>query len=237
MYAGHLKRAYQAISKRIPYRGPPPLELLIATGAAVFLFVLASWVLSIVLVSEPPSGRAILEPGIPTFVKVPSDAPEGFVNLELRNTGQLDAERVRILMIGHVSADGLSPDLLAEEMDGLVNAMELMERVYPALGLHSQIVVNSSAVITLEEIPPDRLPKIADGSAKSPGAIMLSDKQWSEFQMGRVAIYVLFFAKYEDEAHSGNSYWSNRQCMYFKGAVTFRHNCDSNRIELNSGKR
>src|SRR6266849_4620686 len=237
MYAGHLKRAYQAISRRTPYRGPPPRELLIATGAAVFLLVLASWVLSIVLVKEPPSGRPILKPGIPTFVKLPSDAPDGFVNIQLRNTGQLDAERVRVLMIGHVSADGFTLDALAKEMDGLANAMELIERTNPKFGLHAQIRPNSSAVITLEDIPPDRFPKIADGSAKPQGTIMLSDKQWSEFQIGRAAIYVLFFAKYEDEAHSGNSYWSTRQCMYFKGAVTFRHNCDSNRIELKSGKR
>jgi hypothetical protein len=210
---------------------------LIATGAAVLLIVLASWVLSIVLVKEPPSGRAILEPGLPTFVKLPSDAPEGFINFELRNTGQLDAERVRILIIGHVSADGLALDVLTKEMDELANAMEQIERTNPSFNLHTQIMPSSAAIITLEDIPPDRFPKIADGSAKSRGAIMLSDRQWSEFQMGKAAIYVLFLARYEDEAHSGTTYWDNRQCMYFRGAVTFRHNCDSNRIDLKSGKR
>src|SRR6266851_2993996 len=66
MYAGHLKRAYQAISRRTPYRGPPPRELLIATGAAVFLLVLASWVLPMPPMASSTLSFAILDNLMPS---------------------------------------------------------------------------------------------------------------------------------------------------------------------------
>lgn len=204
MYAPHLRHAYSAIGKRTPYRGPAPQELLIAPGAAVVLLLLSGWVLSIVLMKELPGGRATLEPGVPTFVKIPPDAGKGFINVQLANTGQLDAQDARILMIGRVSSVDLPLATLTKDLDVLAQAVEEADKSKSLLGLHAQIRPNSAAVITLEDVPADQWLKLASGlGSTTDSSIMLTDAQWTDFQRGQTAIYVMYAARYSDEGHSG----------------------------------
>jgi hypothetical protein len=85
----------------------------------------------------------------------------------------------------------------------------------------------------LEEIKADQWAKLRDANAKPlPRTIPMTDDRWKDFQQGKIAIYVLYAAKFEDEGHRQTSHWSVRQCMFFRGAVTFHHNCDVNRTEL-----
>jgi hypothetical protein len=238
IYAKPLRTAYRSIAKRIPYKGPPARELLIASSCAAFLAILSGWVLSIVLINAPPSGRAVLETGSPEFVKIPSTAKAGFINVNIKNTGSLDVNNARILMLGHIAAADLPMDALKNEMNELASALTKIEASKTNLGLHSQIRPGSGMVITLEDVRGQDWVKLAEGSIPpSDRAIQVTDEQWAAFQRGDLAIYILYVVNYEDEGHAGKSYWSSRQCSFTRGTVNYTHNCDNNRIELISHAR
>jgi hypothetical protein len=238
MYASHLHRAYRSVSKRTPYRGPPPQELLIATGASLFLLVLSGWVLSIVIVKDLPTGSAVLEPGIPEFVKLPSDSAEGFINLTIKNTGQLDAVNARILLIGHFGTTDPNLDALRQELAALNSTMDQIEKGQSALGLRPVIRANNGAVITLGDVSPTKLLQIANGTPLSNDVtIKLTDQQWASYQQGKAVITVLYVARFEDAGHSTDSFWETSHCMYFIGAVQFWHQCSGNTIELKHDAR
>ena len=60
IYWGALRSVYRAVTKRISYRGPNMLELAITNIAAVLLIGVALASFSIVIIQEPPTGRAML---------------------------------------------------------------------------------------------------------------------------------------------------------------------------------
>jgi hypothetical protein len=237
IYAKNLRAAYRAVANRIPYKGPPPRELLISNGAAIFLIVLSLWVLSAVIINAPPAGRAVLEAGIPEYVKIPSTATSGFLNVTFRNTGTLDAQNARILVSGRVAAKDIPSEILQKEMDSLADALRKFRAANIKAGLHPQIRTGSGAVITLESVTGDQWVSMAEGQKPSVGAISVSDDQWAAFQRGELAIYVLYVATYEDDGHAPPLYWHSSHCSFVRGAVNFSHNCADNRIDLRTGKR
>lgn len=238
IYAKYLRRAYRSITKRIPYKGPQAKELLIASFSAVFLMILSLWVLSIVLISAPPAGRAILEAGLPELVKIPASSKVGFINVSVRNAGTLDADNARILMSEHISVADLPIDALKTEMDNLTVALSKFDATKAKLGLHRQIRAGSAAVITLESISGDQWSKLTEGqSPRSDTSLIVTDEQWAAYQRGEMAIYILYVANYEDSGHAGTSYWHSHSCAFVRGAVNFSHNCSDNRIELTSRPR
>jgi len=175
-------------------------------------------------------------PSIPTFVKIPPDAPEGFINLQLQNTGQLDVIDARIVMVGHLSDVDLPIDALSKELNVVARKVDELENAMSRNGLYAQIRPNSAAVITLEDVPLDLWLKPQQNGPPRNFVIKVTENQWTKFERGDLAIYVLYAARYEDEGHPG-AYWSTQNCLYFRGAVTFQHNCAENKIELNEGKR
>lgn len=235
IYAKYLRRAYRSIGSRIPYKGPPVSELLVASGMAVVLVAVSMSAFSVAFIKEPPAGRAVLEAGGPELVKIPSSSQSGFINISLRNAGTLPADKASILMAGHVSASDMSVANLDDEMNALATALEEVEKDGC---LHPQIRPGSAAVITLEDVGPTQWAGLIESMSKpSDMTILVTDAQWNDFQQGMLAIYVLYVAKYEDEAHNGSSYWSARHCMYFRGTTAFSHNCADNRIDLISRSR
>jgi hypothetical protein len=238
IYAKSLRTAYRSIAKRIRYNGPPARELLIASSCAALLVVLSGWVLSIVLINASPNGRAVLETGLLEFVKIPSTAKAGFINISIKNTGSLDANNARILVLGHIAAADLPMDAVKKELDDLASALSKMEASKIKLGLHPQIRAGTGIVVTLEDIRGDEWVKLAEGSmSPRDRSIQVTDEQWAAFQRGDLAIYVLYVVNYEDDGHAGTSYWSSRQCTFTRGAVNYSHQCDDNRIELISHPR
>src|SRR5258708_7527770 len=77
IYAKGLRSAYRTLTKRVPYRGPQIRELLLTNLAAVFLVGIAVAVCSIVLVQEPPTGRATLNLIGLQHVKIPASSSNG----------------------------------------------------------------------------------------------------------------------------------------------------------------
>jgi hypothetical protein len=239
IYGKHLLRAYRAIGNRIPYRGPQVAELLVAATFAVVLAAVSVAVFSLVIITEPPSGRAILQAGPPEFVKIPSDAPAGFINVKLRNTGNLSVENANILMTGRIiSPADITMELLNSEMSALMSALDEVEKRRPAKSpMYPQIHPGSAAVITLEDVRADQWRKLLETNVNRDLTFPVTDDQWKDFQQGKLSIFVLYAAKFEDEAHRGTSYWKVSHCMWFRGTVAFSHTCGENRADLVAGPR
>jgi hypothetical protein len=240
LYAKHLRAANRALLNRKSYYGPAPLELFVSAGAALLMVGVAGAVLAVTVGKEPPSGRALLEAtGNPEFIKLPTDAPTGFVNVALTNAGQLEAQEVRVLLTGHAvpTANGVSLQALNKELDFLEKASEVADKNKIRRGMQAQVRPNNGTTFTLAEVPEDQWPAVlAGGTPARGGPRQLTDDDWLSFQHGKLAIYVLYVARYEDEGHP-NAFWFSRNCMYFLGAVKFRHECGDNKIELKNGSR
>src|ERR1700738_779273 len=224
IYARALRSIYRAVTKRIPYRGPKVSELMFANVAAVFLIGTAVAVFSIVLTQEPPAGRATLNIVGLHRVKLPASSADGFINVEIKNQGSLDAEKPIILLAARATSTTLTPDVIKKHLVAASDALDSVD----SSGQGSQLRTGLSGIITPREISsPDQWASIA--SPNPPPGITISDAQWQDFEQAKLAIYVFYIARYQDDGHK-NSYWKTVNCVFFIGTTAFWHNCADNRI-------
>jgi hypothetical protein len=224
VYARALQSLYRAITKRIPYKGPAVLEVVFACSAALLLLGVGSAVFPIVVTHDAPTGRALLNLIGIQRVKIPASAANGLINVEIKNQGNLDAERLSVLVSGKATATLLGPEAVKDVLDGLSKALDRVE----ASKLGNQLRPGVSAIVSLQDIVPEQWPAVLKGTQPPP--IQISDGQWQDFEQARLAIYVFYIARYEDEAHPGK-YSRTTNCMYFLGTTAFWHNCSENRID------
>jgi hypothetical protein len=222
IYAKGLRSAYRTLTKRVPYRGPAIRELLLTNLAAVFLIGIAVAVCSIVLVQEPPTGRATLNLIGIQRVKIPVSSSSGFLNVEIKNQGALDAENVAMIVGGLVSPSLLTSDALKRYLS---QASDAFDHANPAAS-KAQLRVGVSSVITPRDIGgPDTW------TNKNVTGLTVSDSQWQDFEQAKLAIYVFYVLRFEDGSHR-NSYWTTTNCAYWIGTTAFWHNCADNRVDL-----
>jgi hypothetical protein len=230
LYLNHLKSAYRAITKRIPYRGPGVTELVVMNALAVLMMGISIAVFSIVSIQEPPSGRALLEFAVIERSKLPANATTAVLNIQIKNSGTLDAERVRVLVTGHVRSSEIGPEQLTEELSALEKALDYVDRAR-SLPYQSQMSPSRAALISLQDFDFIQWAEYFVKKKPFPGAIQMSDDDWRNFEQGKLMIYVLYTIRYEDEGHP-NSYWAGSHCGYFVATTGFWHNCGANRIDL-----
>jgi hypothetical protein len=94
-----LRSLYRAVTKRIPYRGPGLKELAFTNILAVLTIGISIAVFSIAIAEQPAVGRARLEFESIDFVKLPPSSPTGFLNITVKNIGDLSAERLNLIAI------------------------------------------------------------------------------------------------------------------------------------------
>jgi hypothetical protein len=222
IYSHALRSVYRAITKRVPYRGPKVLELAIANVAAILLVGIGLASFSIVIAQTPPAGRATLNLSNIQRVKIPVSSSDGFINIEIKNQGSLDAEKV-ITLVGGLTT--LIP-LTAEDIKSQINAASaVFEKLDASTG--AQLRAGLSALITPRAIAANDK---WDGVGGVTG-LTVSDAQWAEFEQGKRSIYVFYIERFEDDGHK-KSYWKTTNCLFWTGTTAFWHNCADNRIDL-----
>jgi hypothetical protein len=223
IYWSALKSAYRAITKRISYQGPRVQELLIANVAAVLLIGIALTSFSIVVAQKPPTGRATLDLIGIQYVKIPATASNGFINIEIKNQGSLDADKGILLIGGLTTTTELTADTIRNHLSA---ASAVFDKIDPKEG-NRQLRVSAHTLITPRDVS---TPNLWSNIDQRPG-MAISDAQWQEFEQAKRSIYVFYIALFQDEGHE-TSYWKTINCVYWVGTTAFWHNCAGNRVDL-----
>jgi hypothetical protein len=206
IYGDALRSLYRAVTKRIPYRGPGLIELALSSFVSVLMIGISIAVFSIALAEQPA------------------------------NVGNLSAERLNLVAMGHVRGELILTETLNKEGHALEDARRQFAQANPPSAYQLRPAIGS--VISLQDIDPSTFPDILAKKIARPDFIQLTDEQWRAFGDGKSYIYVLSAASYEDDAHPG-AHWSTSSCFYFIATTEFWHTCGPNQIDLvnSSGPR
>jgi hypothetical protein len=150
-----------------------------------------------VLVQEPPAGKASLSLVGLQRVKLPATSSEGFLNIEFKNQGTLDADKFTLLAGALTTVRELTPEAVKQHLDAATAALDKINSKDET----NQLRIGNNPINPHAISDPDQWGELG----RMPG-ITLSDAQWQDFEQAKLAIYVFYVARYKDDGHKG-SFW------------------------------
>lgn len=191
--------------------------LLIVTIAPLYILLITA---QKVATTDKGSARMGIEQV--AFEKIPGQATSR-IDVSLINSGTGFAQEVIEGIAGKLVSQNLSPEQIASSMKTIRDLVLKSD----SLGPHHL------------KIPPGRryLVWLSDIDNVDKDFFLLSDAQVQDFNNGKLAIYVFYFSRFEDEATTGSAYWEEEICAMFVGTFTYWHNCGPQRLDKVSGSR